>query len=176
MPRRLATNTPEFFRISAPWKGIGSSHSTIPKQARPNERGWSNWVLRAERRTVIQRMKKWPSSNPGDSPKIWEVRSEITSAHPLFRVPGQSPARHSPTPLSAPARRPAHTAPTPSHYFVTHPAHLFPLSKMFHSHGHRRTTFCFPTDCTTCLRRPTHLIRRYGSNSRGRSYRHQTQF
>ena len=32
--------------------------------------------------------------------------------------------------------------PARSHYFLTPPARLFPLSKMFHSHGHRRKTFC----------------------------------
>jgi hypothetical protein len=67
---------------------------------------------------------------------------EARFSHPLFRLPGQSPARHSTAPLSAPARRPAPAAPICRHSFLPHPAHLFPLSKMFHSHGHCRTTFC----------------------------------
>jgi Putative transposase len=59
-----------------------------------------------------------------------------------FGIPGKSAAHYSLTSLSAPARRPSHAAPTRSHYFLTYPAHLFPLSKMFHPHGHCRTIFC----------------------------------
>src|ERR1700677_2372921 len=63
--------------------------------------------------------------------------------HSLFRLPRQSAAPLSPTPLPALARRLSNAAHPRGRHFLPHPAHLFSLPKMFHSHAYRRKILCY---------------------------------